>query len=172
MASRREHFAFQEHMVVGEILRRIDDDIRLVARAVEDAYGSAIYARIRKAKKILDEVKSLLDSKVCGEYPMSTKNIEGVPLTHVYYGDRADVPHRLKTTGYSDNFRNELRRLAGLSSCEPADRKAGRPRVIDQEKLNTARNILAAKTKSVEDVSRELGVAASTLYRYLNRSVA
>ena len=59
------------------------------------------------------------------------------------------------------------RTRAGLDAARSRGRKGGRPRVLSEKDLKQARALLTDPEITVEDVARRLGVAPSTLYRYL-----
>lgn len=166
MGPRREVFSFEEHMVVGEMTRRILADLSMIAMAGHDAYGQAFYNKVMKIEKAMQDLRNDLDDKVCGEYPRDVDAVEGVRLVNVYYGEREDVPDVDKAGGFSSDFRSRLRALAGLAEQTPDERKAGRPRALDGAKIAEARTRLA-EGKSINDIAAEMKVAASTLYRYL-----
>jgi len=58
--------------------------------------------------------------------------------------------------------------IAGLRAAERRGRRGGRPRVIDQEKIEAARELLAGG-RSMSVAARALGVPRSTLVDALNR---
>jgi putative DNA-invertase from lambdoid prophage Rac len=60
------------------------------------------------------------------------------------------------------------RTRAGLAQARDQGRVLGRPRVLTDEQLATARARKAGGA-GVSEISRELGVARSTLGRYLGR---
>ena len=59
------------------------------------------------------------------------------------------------------------RTLAGLASARARGRVGGRPRGLSGEDLAAAKALLSDPTITVEEVAKRLGVATSTLYRYL-----
>ena len=59
------------------------------------------------------------------------------------------------------------RTLAGLSAARSRGRVGGRPRVMDDRKVQLAKILLADEANSVDDVCETLRVSRATLYRYL-----
>lgn len=59
------------------------------------------------------------------------------------------------------------RTIAGLSSARARGRLGGRPRGLSNEDISAARALLSDPAITVEEVAKRLGVATSTLYRYL-----
>ena len=60
-----------------------------------------------------------------------------------------------------------LRCAAGRAAAIARGRVGGRPRSLDQQKLQVARALIADGTLSMSEVARQVGVAPSTLYRTL-----
>lgn len=166
MSKRKVPFTFDEHMVAGHLFREIEDRISLLAMSSRTAYGKEVESRFERLRKAAKDAKSVLDDKVCAEFPMSVERVQGYQVTNVYYGRRNDVLDVEAMTGYADQFRTRLGQMAGLAEADITDRKPGRPRAIDEETLNQAR-VLVEGGKSVPEAARELRLASSTLYRYL-----
>ena len=59
------------------------------------------------------------------------------------------------------------RTRAGLDAARARGRTSGRPPALTSRELTAAKAMLADPTLTVEDVARQLRVAASTLYRHL-----
>ncbi|MCA9884632.1 MAG: recombinase family protein [Anaerolineae bacterium] len=59
------------------------------------------------------------------------------------------------------------RTMAGLASARARGRLGGRPKRLSEEDLNVAKAMLSDSNITVAQVAQRLGVAASTLYRYL-----
>lgn len=59
------------------------------------------------------------------------------------------------------------RTKAGLSAARARGRKGGRPKSVSDQQLKLARAMLKDDKVTVTEVARHLGVARSTLYRYL-----
>ena len=59
------------------------------------------------------------------------------------------------------------RTRAGLDAARARGRTGGRPPALTARELTAAKAMLADPTLTVEDVARQLRVAASTLYRHL-----
>lgn len=56
---------------------------------------------------------------------------------------------------------------AGLLAAAARGRRGGRPRSMDEAKIRAAKAMLVGGTMTAGEVARQLGVAASTLYRHL-----
>lgn len=68
-----------------------------------------------------------------------------------------------------------VRRLLGSSGRTrggAADRGPGRPRVLTESQLQTARQLLAQGKQSVTEIADRYGVSRATLYRHLKGSLA
>lgn len=59
------------------------------------------------------------------------------------------------------------RTRAGLRAAAARGRRGGRPPALDEAKVRAARAMLASGTMSAGEVARQLGCAASTLYRHV-----
>lgn len=59
------------------------------------------------------------------------------------------------------------RTRAGLRAAAARGRRGGRPPALDDQKVRAAKAMLASGTMSANEVARQLGVSASTLYRHL-----
>ena len=59
------------------------------------------------------------------------------------------------------------RTLAGLASARARGRKGGRPRLMSDESLIVAQALLRDGVLTVRDVAKQVGVAETTLYKYL-----
>lgn len=59
------------------------------------------------------------------------------------------------------------RTRAGLEAARARGRVGGRPRSLDERKIRAARAMLAAGDLTVAEVAAQVGVAPSTIYRYL-----
>ena len=55
----------------------------------------------------------------------------------------------------------------GLMAARARGRIGGRPRVLDEHKIEIARTLLMNERLSVAEVARQVGCSAPTLYRYL-----
>jgi DNA invertase Pin-like site-specific DNA recombinase len=67
-------------------------------------------------------------------------------------------------------FERELvreRTMAGLKAAADRGRKGGRPRLMDQSKIQLAKTLHKEKSIPVEEICRTLGVSKGTLYRNL-----
>ncbi|WP_341896612.1 helix-turn-helix domain-containing protein [Ferrovibrio terrae] len=166
MPARKERFDFEEHMLAGDILRKAESDLVLLAMAAHEAYGKGLFGRIMRLAKAAAEIRTALDSRVSAEHPRSVDMVNGVRITNIYFGAREDVPIR-DVQGAPHDFRAEFRRRAGLVEISPEEKRAGRPRALDAARLAQAREMLAQPNRTIEGVAAELGIAASTLYRYV-----
>lgn len=166
MTARKEHFDFEEHMLAGDMLRKAEGDLVLLAMAAHDAYGQGMFNRILRLAKASAKIRNALQAKVGAEHPPATETVKGVRIENVYLGARDDVPIKA-VQGTPHDFRSEFRKRAGLAEIGPADRRAGRPRALDATRLAEARRLLAQPGRNIEGVAAELGIAASTLYRYV-----
>lgn len=61
------------------------------------------------------------------------------------------------------------RTKAGLAAARARGRKGGRPRVMDNKKIEIAKTLLHDRTNKISDVCEILGISKATLYRYLNK---
>ena len=153
-------------MLAGEILRKTEGDIVLLAMAAHVAYGNGLYSFFFFIDRASTEIFTALDSRVSTEHPRSVDIVNGVRLMNIYFGAREDVPIR-DVQGSPHQFRSEFRRRAGLAELGPEERKTGRPRGLDAARMAEARKLLAQPNRTIEGVAAELGIAASTLYRYV-----
>lgn len=166
MTAKKEHFDFEEHMLAGDILRTAEGDLVLLAMAAHDAYGNGMFNRIMRLAKASAKIRSALQGKVGAEHPHTVDVVRGVRIENVYLGARQDVP--VKTVqGLPADFRSEFRKRAGLAETRAGERRSGRPRALDAARLVAARKMLAEPNRTIEGVAAELGIAASTLYRYV-----
>jgi hypothetical protein len=81
---------FREHLVVGDMLSRIRDDLMTLACRLQRAYGvkHKTFLAVHAAQARLETLRDNLDCKVCGECPDDIKTEEGVGITWAYYGWR------------------------------------------------------------------------------------
>ena len=61
------------------------------------------------------------------------------------------------------------RTTAGLAAARARGRVGGRPRKLTAQQTATARSLYEAKTMTVTDIGRVLGVSRSTIYRALEQ---
>ena len=59
------------------------------------------------------------------------------------------------------------RTMAGLESARARGRHGGRPKALDENRVNLAKRLKREGEHSVEEICEMLGVGRSTLYRYL-----
>ncbi len=63
---------------------------------------------------------------------------------------------------------NRERTIAGLKAASERGRKGGRPRLMDETKIQLAKTLHKEKSIPVAEICRTLGVSKGTLYRCLN----
>lgn len=61
------------------------------------------------------------------------------------------------------------RTKAGLAAARARGRNGGRPRVMDEKKIEMAKILLKDSTNKVSDVCEILNISKATLYRYLDK---
>ena len=61
------------------------------------------------------------------------------------------------------------RTMAGLNAARARGRVGGRPRVMDDKKVQLARQLMANSANSAGDVAKTLGVSRATLYRWYKK---
>jgi DNA invertase Pin-like site-specific DNA recombinase len=78
------------------------------------------------------------------------------------------------TGAFAELERNLIRERtkAGLEAARARGRTGGRPKAIDSDGLAMALELYASNKNSVESISRQMGIAKRTLYRYLERHKA
>ena len=59
---------------------------------------------------------------------------------------------------------------AGLSAARARGRLGGRPRVMDEDEVRMAKQLLSDPKNSIDDVCKVLKVSRPTLYRYINQN--
>lgn len=59
------------------------------------------------------------------------------------------------------------RTKAGLDAARAKGRVGGRPRVMDEKKINTARALYESGNHTVAEIASMMGVGTATVYRYL-----
>ena len=57
--------------------------------------------------------------------------------------------------------------MAGLEAARARGRIGGRPKLINDDKLNVAKTLLANSDMTVTDIAKQIEVIPATLYRYL-----
>ena len=62
--------------------------------------------------------------------------------------------------------------LAAIAGRRARGREGGRPRKMAPEKITVARQMYAARTYTVEQIARTLGVSRGTIYQHLDQVVA
>lgn len=76
--------------------------------------------------------------------------------------------------GALSEFERDLireRTNAGLAAARARGRKGGRPRLMDEKKIQMAKALLKNRETPVADICGTLGVSKATLYRYVPLSV-
>ncbi|MEK9971557.1 MAG: hypothetical protein VW600_20660, partial [Ferrovibrio sp.] len=119
MTGKSEPFDFEEHMLAGEMLRKAEGDLVLLAMAAHDAYGKGLFNRIMRVDRASAEIRAALDAKVRAEHPRSADFVNGVRIENIYFGAREDVPIK-DVQGLPHDFRSEYRQRAGLKDISPA----------------------------------------------------
>ena len=109
----------------------------------------------RSIAQLIETVRLLEDKKV--QLRSLTESIDtstaGGKLTFHIFGALAEFERALI----------QERTMAGLAAARAQGRYGGRPRVLDENDIKTAKALIAAG-ESMDDVARRLGVARSTLY--------
>ncbi len=59
---------------------------------------------------------------------------------------------------------------AGLAAARAKGKVGGRPRVMDDKKMKTARSLYESGNHTVREIASMMGVGTATVYRYLARS--
>jgi hypothetical protein len=86
---RHNPLTFREHLVVGAMLMQLHDDVTcLHVNRLQHAYRRThpTCQRARQAVQRLASLRSALDGKVRAEHPLPEHEIEGIRITHAYYG--------------------------------------------------------------------------------------
>jgi hypothetical protein len=84
---RKQPLTFEEHVELGRKLKGIMAELVQIHFRLERAYPIAEFEQnFRKVDSRLNAIRSKLDSKVCGMFPLSIDAVDGRKLTHVYYG--------------------------------------------------------------------------------------
>jgi hypothetical protein len=96
-SGRHKPMMFREHLVVGKMLSAMHQTwADLYVSHLQHVYGKShdLCNRIKRAIKLVEGLRSALDTKVCGEYPRAVNEVEGVPLIQVYYSWEAKKQER------------------------------------------------------------------------------
>jgi|KBSMisStandDraft_5_1062788.scaffolds.fasta_scaffold339664_2 hypothetical protein len=88
MSTRKQPLTSREHLALGEELNHIYRRMIAISNVLGGSYGKVPFNRACSITRRLQDLRSWLDCKVSSEYPMSVHEIEGVPITKVYYGWR------------------------------------------------------------------------------------
>ena len=118
--------------------------------------------RLARSLQQLIEAIELLNTRGCG-FRSLTENIDtttagGRLIFHVF-GALAEFERGIIRE----------RTLAGLEAARSRGRKGGRPKLLNGESLAAARALLRDGALTVREVAKQVGVAETTLYRYLPR---
>ena len=116
----------------------------------------------RSLKHLIDAVNDLNEQKI--SFRSLQENIDtttsgGKLIFHVF--------------GALAEFEREIireRTQAGLSSARARGRVGGRPRVMDEKKIQMAIELFRDPNRSIDDICEVLRVSRPTLYRYLKQS--
>lgn len=116
----------------------------------------------RSLKHLIDAVNGLSERNV--SFRSLQENIDtttsgGKLIFHVF--------------GALAEFEREIireRTQAGLSSARARGRVGGRPRVMDEKKLQMAIELFKDPSRSIDDICEVLRVSRPTLYRYLQQN--
>jgi DNA invertase Pin-like site-specific DNA recombinase len=75
--------------------------------------------------------------------------------------------HIFAARGHFEAEQTKMRCALGRAAARARNRVGGRPRSLDETKLNVARALIADGRLSMAEVAQQIGVAPSTLYRSL-----
>jgi transcriptional regulator of acetoin/glycerol metabolism len=64
------------------------------------------------------------------------------------------------------------RTMAGLTAARARGRIGGRPRIMDQSKIEMAKSLMADTKNSIKDICKTLSISKTTLYRRLKAAKA
>ncbi len=101
---------------------------------------------------------------------LQTRNVGFKSLQENINTETASGKLFLHIFGSLAEFERELireRTLAGLAAARERGRKGGRPRLMDDTKVQLARTLHKEKTIAIGEICRTLGVSKGTLYRSL-----
>jgi len=62
--------------------------------------------------------------------------------------------------------------MAGLTAARARGRIGGRPRIMDQSKIEMAKSLMADTKNSIKDICKTLSISKTTLYRRLKAAKA
>lgn len=82
----RKHFTPHEHLLLGAELSELRMRLMALMMVVQDAYGKGAAAPFFRVYQQVEKLKSGYEDRLCNEIPRSVQDIEGVPVTKVYYG--------------------------------------------------------------------------------------
>ena len=116
--------------------------------------------RLGRSLKHLIEVITLLEERKIGfrslQESIDTTTSGGRLIFHIF-GALAE---------FERNLIRE-RTKAGLAAARARGRIGGRPRVLDDKKIQLARNLYDSRKHPVKEICETLGISKSTLYAYL-----
>ena len=116
--------------------------------------------RLGRSLKHLIEVITLLEERNIGfsslQESIDTTTSGGKLIFHIF-GALAE---------FERNLIRE-RTKAGLAAARARGRKGGRPRVLDEKKIQLAKNLYDSRKHRVSEICEIIGISKSTLYNYL-----
>jgi len=114
----------------------------------------------RSLRHLIDTITELQDRGV--GFKSLTENIDtttsGGKLIFHIFGSLAEFEREI----------NRERTNAGLQAARSRGRVGGRPRALNQQKVETAKKMYADKSHSVAEICETLGISRATLWRYVN----
>jgi DNA invertase Pin-like site-specific DNA recombinase len=118
--------------------------------------------RLGRSLRDLIDIISQLDARKIG-FKSLTENIDtttsGGKLIFHIFGALAE---------FERNLIRE-RTNAGLTAARTRGIKGGRPKSLNEKKVEMARQLYADKRNSVEEICKTLGISRMTLWRYVNK---
>lgn len=116
--------------------------------------------RLGRSIKHLIETVALLEEKKISfkslQESINTKTSEGRLIFHIF-GALAE---------FERNLIRE-RTKAGLAAARARGRKGGRPRALDDKRIQLARNLYDSRKHPVSEICEIVGVSKSTFYNYV-----
>lgn len=116
--------------------------------------------RLGRSLKHLIEVITVLEERKIGfsslQESIDTTTSGGKLIFHIF-GALAEFERNLI----------QERTKAGLAAARARGRKGGRPKALDDKKIQLARNLYDSRKHPVKEICETLGISKSTLYAYL-----